>query len=147
MNIIWNRESNAPAAALKKIATSFKPKPDSDFILVDHWIGNHVLRMAMRKAKSTEPRKPAFALEGMKYQRPAGEFVMPADDHQLQAAMNLGVWTKKGERGVKYEAETIATDSTPKRFGTPLRAPIRPVPRWTARPCESQQAICACHYE
>ena len=106
VNVIWNWGSNAPSPILEKIATSFKTKSGEDFIFAAHWNGMHMLRMAMEKAKSTEPRKVAFALEGMKYQSPVGEVVMRADDHQLQAPMYLGVWTKKGERGVKYEAET-----------------------------------------
>ncbi|MDP9902864.1 branched-chain amino acid ABC transporter substrate-binding protein [Variovorax ginsengisoli] len=106
VNVIWNWGSNAPAPVLEKIATSFKQKTGEDFIFAAHWNGMQMLRAAMTKAKSTEPRKVAFALEGMRYQSPVGEVVMRADDHQLQAPMYLGVWTKKGERGVRYEAET-----------------------------------------
>ena len=60
---------------------------------------------AMRKAKSTDAKKVAFALEGMAYKSPMGEVRMRKSDHQLEAPLYLGMWAKQGSKGVKYDAE------------------------------------------
>ena len=59
----------------------------------------------MKASKSTNPKKVAFALEGMKYKSPMGDVEMRKEDHQLQAPLYLGTWAKKGTAGVKYDAE------------------------------------------
>jgi len=105
VGVIWNWGSNAPTPELEKIAVAYKDKYGEDFIYAAHWNSMHMLREAMRQAKSTDPKKVAFALEGMKYRSPMGEVEMRRDDHQLQAPLYLGIWAKKGSPGVKYEAE------------------------------------------
>jgi branched-chain amino acid transport system substrate-binding protein len=65
----------------------------------------NMLMDAMRKAKSTDATKVAFALEGMKYKSPIGEIEMRKTDHQLQAPLFLGIWAKQGSKGVKHDAE------------------------------------------
>ena len=65
----------------------------------------NMLREAMRKAQSTDAKKVAFALEGMTYKSPIGEVKMRKNDHQLEAPLYLGIWAKKGSKGVKYDAE------------------------------------------
>ena len=82
-----------------------------------------MLKAAMRTSKSTDPKKVAFALEGMKYKSPVGDVEMRKTDHQLQAPLFLGIWAKQGSKGVKFDAETPATDSALKRCGTPTSAP------------------------
>ena len=64
-----------------------------------------MLKAAMRASKSTDPKKVAFALEGMKYKSPVGDVEMRKTDHQLQAPLFLGIWAKQGSKGVKYDAE------------------------------------------
>ncbi|CAN7634284.1 branched-chain amino acid ABC transporter substrate-binding protein [Variovorax sp. LjRoot84] len=105
VSVIWNWGSNAPTPALEKIAVAYKQKSGEDFIFAAHWNTMNMLRAAMQKAKSTDPKKVAYALEGMKYQSPLGEVEMRSTDHQLQAPIYLGVWAKKGSPGVKYDAE------------------------------------------
>ncbi|MEJ8847335.1 branched-chain amino acid ABC transporter substrate-binding protein [Variovorax rhizosphaerae] len=103
---MWNWGSNAPTPALEKIAVAYKKKvPDEDFIYASHWYTMHMLRAALRKAKSSDPTKVAFALEGMKYDSPLGEVEMRKTDHQLLAPVYMGVWAKQGSPGVKYDAE------------------------------------------
>ncbi len=65
----------------------------------------NMLLAAMRQAKSTDPKKVAYALEGMSYKSPIGEVQMRKTDHQLQAPLFLGIWAKQGTKGVKYDAE------------------------------------------
>ena len=105
VGVIWNWGSNAPTPELEKIAVAYKDKSGEDFIYAAHWNTMNMLRTAMQDAKSIEPKKVAYALEGMKYKSPMGDVEMRKDDHQLQAPMYLGMWAKKGSPGVKHEAE------------------------------------------
>ncbi|MDM0057208.1 branched-chain amino acid ABC transporter substrate-binding protein [Variovorax fucosicus] len=106
VSVMWNWGSNAPTPALEKIAMAYKKKsPDEDFIFASHWYTMNMLRAAMRKAKSTDPKTVAYALEGMKYESPVGEVEMRKTDHQMLAPIYLGVWAKKGSPGVKHDAE------------------------------------------
>lgn len=106
VSVMWNWGSNAPTPALEKIAQAYKKKsPEEDFIYASHWYTMNMLRAAMRTAKSTDPKKVAFAMEGMKYESPVGEVEMRKADHQMLAPIYLGVWAKKGSPGVKYDAE------------------------------------------
>jgi branched-chain amino acid transport system substrate-binding protein len=106
VSVMWNWGSNAPTPALEKIALAYKKKsPEEDFIYASHWYTMNMLRAAMRTAKSTDPKKVAYALEGMKYESPVGEVEMRKTDHQMLAPIYLGVWAKKGSPGVKYDSE------------------------------------------
>ncbi len=103
--VLWNWGHNAPTPELEKIYVAYKQKTNEDFIFAAHWNSMHMLRTAMRDAKSTDPKKVAFALEGMKYKSPVGDVEMRKTDHQLEAPLFLGVWAKQGTKGVKYDAE------------------------------------------
>ncbi|CAN5829729.1 branched-chain amino acid ABC transporter substrate-binding protein [soil metagenome] len=106
VNVMWNWGSNAPTPALEKIAMAYKKKsPEDDFIYASHWYTMNMLRAALRQAKSTDPKKVAFALEGMKYESPVGEVEMRKVDHQMLAPIYLGVWAKQGSPGVKHDAD------------------------------------------
>ena len=105
VGVIWNWGHNAPTPELEKIYVAYKKKYNEDFIFAAHWNSMHMLIEAMRKSKSTDPKKVAFALEGMRYKSPLGELEMRKTDHQLQAPLYLGIWAKQGSKGVKYDAE------------------------------------------
>jgi branched-chain amino acid transport system substrate-binding protein len=102
---IWNWMNNANTPELEKIYVAYKKKYNEDFIYVAHWNTMNMLHEAMNKAKSTDPKKVAFALEGMSYQSPVGDVKMRRTDHQLEAPLYMGVWAKQGSKGVKYDSE------------------------------------------
>jgi branched-chain amino acid transport system substrate-binding protein len=105
VGVIWNWGHNAPTPELEKIYLDYKKKSDEDFIFAAHYNSIHMLGAAMNAAKSTEPKKVAYALEGMKFKSPVGEVEMRKTDHQLLAPLFLGMWAKQGNKGVKYDAE------------------------------------------
>ncbi|OYU98659.1 MAG: branched-chain amino acid ABC transporter substrate-binding protein, partial [Burkholderiales bacterium PBB5] len=105
VGVIWNWGHNAPTPELEKIYVDYKKKTNEDFIFAAHWNGLNMLLAAMKQAKSTDAKKVAFALEGLKYKSPIGEIEMRKTDHQLQAPLYLGMWAKQGSKGVKYDAE------------------------------------------
>ncbi|MEO8807208.1 MAG: branched-chain amino acid ABC transporter substrate-binding protein [Burkholderiaceae bacterium] len=105
VGVLWNWGHNAPTPELEKVYVAYKQKYNEDFIFAAHWNSMNMLLSAMRQAKSTDPKKVALVLEGMKYKSPIGDVEMRKTDHQLQAPLFLGVWAKQGSPGVKYDAE------------------------------------------
>ena len=105
VSVIWNWGHNAPTPELEKIYLDYKKKSDEDFIFAAHYNSVQMLSAAMEKAKSTDPKTVAYALEGMKYKSPVGDVEMRKSDHQLLAPLFLGMWAKQGSKGVKYDAE------------------------------------------
>jgi branched-chain amino acid transport system substrate-binding protein len=105
VSVIWNWGHNAPTPELEKIYLAYKKQSDEDFIFAAHYNSVQMLSAAMDKAKTTEPKAVAYALEGMKFKSPVGEVEMRKTDHQLLAPLFLGMWAKQGSKGVKYDAE------------------------------------------
>ena len=105
VGVVWNSGANAPTPILEKIAASYKKKANDDFIYAAHWNTVHMLREAIRASHSTDPKKVAYALEGMHYDSPMGDVEMRKTDHQLEAPLYLGIWDKQNGTTVKYDAE------------------------------------------
>ena len=55
-----------------------------------------VLAEGIKRAKSTDPLKVAYAMEGVKLKVPHGEIEMRATDHQLLQPLWISSWTKVG---------------------------------------------------
>ena len=105
VGVVWNWVSNAPTPELEKIYLDYKKKTGEDFIFAAHWDSMNMLTTAFRQAKSTDPVKVAYALEGMKYRSPQGEVEMRRTDHQLLGPLYLGIWAKQDGKRVKHDAE------------------------------------------
>jgi len=105
VSVVWNWISNANTPELEKIHLAYKKKYNEDFIFAAHWNTMNMLFQAIKLAKSTDPKKVAFSLEGMSYKSPLGEVKMRKTDHQLEAPLYLGMWAKQGSKGVKHDSE------------------------------------------
>ena len=105
VGVLWNWGHNAPTPELEKIYVEYKKKYNEDFIFAAHWNSMNMLLEAMRRAKSTDPKAVAFALEGASFKSPLGEIEMRKTDHQLQSPIFLGVWDKQDGKRVKYDSE------------------------------------------
>ena len=105
VGVVWNWISNANTPELEKIHIAYKKKYNEDFIFAAHWNTMNMLFQAIKQAKSTDPKKVAFTLEGMSYKSPLGEVKMRKTDHQLEAPLYLGIWAKQGSKGVKHDSE------------------------------------------
>lgn len=81
----------------------YKPIAHMDFLPV--WQTLDMFVRAVNQAKSTDPYEVAIALEGMKYDGPAGESWMRAEDHQLMAPIYVTSFVKRGQPGVRYDTE------------------------------------------
>lgn len=81
----------------------YRPIAHMDFLPV--WQTLDMFAQAVNQARSTDPYQVAIALEGMKYNGPAGESWMRAEDHQLMAPVYVTSFVRKGRPGVKHDTE------------------------------------------
>lgn len=79
---------------MDKWMNEFKAKYNDDFYTGATIRIFETLGAAMAKAKSTDPVKVAFALEGIKVNSFNGEVEMRKADHQLQQPLYITVWEK-----------------------------------------------------
>jgi branched-chain amino acid transport system substrate-binding protein len=63
------------------------------------------LAEAFNKAKTTEPVKVAFTLEGMKFQSVNGEVEMRSTDHQIQQVLHIASWQKVDGKKIRFDSE------------------------------------------
>jgi branched-chain amino acid transport system substrate-binding protein len=81
--------------AMEVIMKDFKAKFNDDLYTGSVLRQFEMLGAAMAKAKSTDPVKVAFAMEGMKVKSAfGGEVEMRKTDHQLQQTLYITVWQK-----------------------------------------------------
>jgi len=71
-----------------------------------------ILGQAMANAKSTDPVKVAFAMEGLKFTSFNGELEMRKTDHQLQQPLYLTVW-QKADAKYSYSPEKTGMTLVP----------------------------------
>ncbi len=76
-----------------------------DYYTFQTYVGIQLLSEAMKKTKSTDPVKVAFAMEGMRVPSLNGEIDMRTSDHQLQQNVYIATWSKKDGKAVKYDSE------------------------------------------
>ncbi|MFC3106636.1 branched-chain amino acid ABC transporter substrate-binding protein [Undibacterium arcticum] len=89
----------------KEIAEAFKKKYGDDYYTMSTYTAIALLSKAIKDAKSTDPVKVAFAMEGMKLRSLNGEVTMQKSDHQLQQPLYISTWTKTNGKDVKYDQE------------------------------------------
>ncbi|MEI7445748.1 MAG: branched-chain amino acid ABC transporter substrate-binding protein [Burkholderiales bacterium] len=96
---------NDPKAKGQDIVEGFKKKFNDDYYTMATYTAFKMLGEGIKKAKSTEPLRVAYAMEGMKFDSLNGEVEMRATDHQLQQAVYIATWTKVDGKSVKYDQE------------------------------------------
>jgi branched-chain amino acid transport system substrate-binding protein len=69
------------------------------------YTGIAMLAKAFNEAKTTDPVKVAFAMEGMKVKSLNGEVEMRKADHQLQQPLYIATWVKVNGKDVKFDQE------------------------------------------
>ena len=92
-----------------KFARAFEKKYNLDFYFLRVKTQMHMFAEAVKKAKSTEPKAVAYALEGMRFESDTGEVEMRKQDHQLVQPLYLStvvkIAAKGGPKEVKYDVE------------------------------------------
>lgn len=98
-----------PGVKTGPYAAGFKARHGADYALFRVDVLMSMLAEAMKRSRSADPVKIAYALEGMKLATDTGEVEMRAADHQIQVPMFLGTMDKVASRGghpsVRYDLE------------------------------------------
>ncbi|MDR3481245.1 MAG: branched-chain amino acid ABC transporter substrate-binding protein [Burkholderiaceae bacterium] len=89
----------------KEIVDAYKKKYNDDFYAMATYTIVEMLSKAIKDAKSVDPIKVAFAMEGMKVKSLNGEVEMRKTDHQLQQPLYIGTWTKVDGKTVRFDQE------------------------------------------
>jgi branched-chain amino acid transport system substrate-binding protein len=105
VKIVGNWMINSDNFAGKEIVEGYKKKYNDDFYTAQTHSSIGILSQAIRNAKSTDPVKVAFAMEGAKFESLNGMVMMNKVDHQLQQNLYIGTWTKVNGKDVKYDQE------------------------------------------
>ena len=85
----------------EKFANDFEKKYKIDFYYLRVNTMLYMVAEAMKKEKSAEPLKVAYALEGMKFAGDTGEVEMRASDHQIINPMYISTIVKAANKGAK----------------------------------------------
>ncbi|MCX8006072.1 MAG: branched-chain amino acid ABC transporter substrate-binding protein, partial [Burkholderiaceae bacterium] len=101
----WNLNNEKPGSLGERIYKEFKTRFKDDYYTVATYTVIRALAEAMNKAKSTDPVKVAFALEGLRFQSINGEVEMRASDHQLQQVLHISSWQKVDGKQVRFDSE------------------------------------------
>ncbi len=99
----WN--PNNEGFVGKELVETFKKRYNDDFYRMATHSSTFLLAKAIQSAKSTDPTKVAFAMEGMKAKSLNGDIEMRKADHQLLQPMYISTWTKVNNNDVKYDQE------------------------------------------
>ncbi len=78
----------------RKLMDEYKKKFNDDWYTGQTYHVMAMLSNGIAKAKSTDPKQVALALEGLSVKSFNGEVQMRAKDHQMQQPLFLGVWKK-----------------------------------------------------
>jgi branched-chain amino acid transport system substrate-binding protein len=80
----------------EKLYQDFKKRFGEEFYAVATYSALTLLADAMKRTKSTDPLRVAYAMEGAKWAGLTGEIEMRAADHQLLQPLWIVSWTKVG---------------------------------------------------
>jgi branched-chain amino acid transport system substrate-binding protein len=100
----------------RKLMDEYKAKFNDDWYTGQTYHVMSALSNAMAKAKSTDPKKVAFALEGLSFKSFNGEVQIRNSDHQMQQPLVLAVWQKATDKGAgNYSVENTGYNLAPVR--------------------------------
>ena len=101
--------SNVVPNKTEKLANDFRKKYGIDYYYMRIGTEMYMLAEAIKRSKSADPLKVAYALEGMKFMSDTGEVEMRATDHQLINPMYISTIYKfagkGGDKEIKYDIE------------------------------------------
>jgi branched-chain amino acid transport system substrate-binding protein len=99
----WN--GNNEKWSGENLIKDFKARFNDDYYTLATYTGLKLLANGIEKAKSTDPVKVAFAMEGMKFDNVNGPVEMRAADHQMQQGLYIASWQKVDGKIVKFDQE------------------------------------------
>jgi branched-chain amino acid transport system substrate-binding protein len=105
VSIVANWHPNIDKFPGSELVDAMKAKYKDDYYTAQTYTGLQILAEGMKRSKSIDPVKVAFAMEGVKIPSLTGEIEMRGTDHQLQQNVYIATWTKTDAKGVKYDQE------------------------------------------
>ena len=99
----WNVNNETYSG--KDLIEAFKKKYNDDYYAVTTYSALQLLGKGVVQAKSTDPVKVAFAMEGQKFKTLNGDLEMRKSDHQLQQPLYVATWVKANNKDVKFDQE------------------------------------------
>lgn len=102
---VWYWNLNNEGFVGKEVAEGFKNHYKDDYIGMSTFTGITFLSRAILEAKSADPVKVAFAMEGMKIRSLNGMVEMRKSDHQVQQPLYISTWTRINGKDVRYDQE------------------------------------------
>ena len=105
VNMVAYWHENNETYSGHELVEQFRKKYNDDLYVVDIYTIIEMLSKAVKTAKSADPTKVAYAMEGMKVKALNGEVEMRAADHQAQQPLYIATWTKVDGKVVKYDQE------------------------------------------
>ncbi len=107
MKTIYSWHLNAADAKWERVILDFqsKFKTNADLAYLPAFRVVDMVAAAMEKAKSADPKKVAYALEGIHVAGPTGDSWVRAEDHQLIGPIFVLSFVKAGQPGVKHDVE------------------------------------------
>ncbi|MFZ6710397.1 branched-chain amino acid ABC transporter substrate-binding protein [Undibacterium sp. TC9W] len=99
----WN--PNNETFAGKDIVEGFKTKYKDDYYSMATYSVLAAMGQAVNQAKSVDPVKVAFALEGLNFKSLNGDANMRKVDHQIQQPLYIATWVKTNGKDVKFDQE------------------------------------------
>ena len=98
-----NAETNPYDKFNQEYRDKYRSGQNFDYIMAHRAV--YVLAQAIDKARSDDPLKVAYALEGHSFEGPEGKMWIRPEDHQIVAPVYLAKLTKAGAAGIKYDVE------------------------------------------
>jgi branched-chain amino acid transport system substrate-binding protein len=100
----------------RKLMDDFKAKFKDDWYTGQTYHVLSALTHAMAKAKTTDPKAVALALEGLSFKSFNGDVQIRSSDHQMQQPLVLSVWKKATDKGAgSYSIENTGFNLAPVR--------------------------------
>ncbi|MFZ6686469.1 branched-chain amino acid ABC transporter substrate-binding protein [Undibacterium sp. SXout11W] len=99
----WN--TNNEGFVGKDIVQGFKAKYKDDYYSMATYSILTAMSQAVKQAKSIDPVKVAFALEGANFKSLNGDVSMRKMDHQLQQPLYIATWVKTNGKDVLFDQE------------------------------------------
>lgn len=99
----WN--TNNETFSGKDLVEGFKAKYKEDYYAMSTYSILAAMSKAVKTAKSIDPVKVAFALEGSNFKSLNGDDTMRKVDHQIQQPLYIATWVKTNGKDVKFDQE------------------------------------------
>jgi branched-chain amino acid transport system substrate-binding protein len=106
---VWRWHPNLPIETERLAREEYRGRYDQEYYLSGKRLTIEMLAAAIDQARSTDPLRVAYALEGLRLQGNMGEVWMRPDDHQLLEPLFVVSLTRVNGRDVKYGIEGTQT--------------------------------------